>query len=168
MKYSYEKHTCKNPHVKHMWFTCEIGTISCDSHMIHMWIHMGFTCGFLHVFQFTCESHVIVPIPHVSPTCETHVYFFIRVKFKVSTKKAPNGKIRRQMQTKNNRKHHWHILSAKCSYLYWTVVLIYFLHLLLNGALLCGAMVRCEEHNGNAFAIPNIYCIIIRKIRCQI
>jgi hypothetical protein len=32
----YEKYTCNNPHVKHMWFTCGIGTITYDSHMIHI------------------------------------------------------------------------------------------------------------------------------------
>jgi hypothetical protein len=34
----YKKYTCKK------WFTCGIGTITCDSHMIHIW--------------FTCDSHV--------------------------------------------------------------------------------------------------------------
>ena len=50
----YEKYTCKNPHVKHMWFTCGIGTITCDSHVFHMWV---FTCVSVHMW-FTCEPHV--------------------------------------------------------------------------------------------------------------
>ena len=57
--YPLRKIHMKKPTCETMRFTCGIGY---DSHVIYM----CFTCGFLHVFQFTCGSHV----NHMWITCD--------------------------------------------------------------------------------------------------
>jgi hypothetical protein len=85
----------KNTHVFHMWFTRGIGTITCDSHMIHTWTtcelkHIWITCELKHMgitwesyMWIICESHVnhmwLFQI-HMWTTCvshQSHVGFYI-------------------------------------------------------------------------------------------
>ena len=76
----------KNTHVKtHMWNTCGIGTITCVSHMIHMWItcelkHMWITCELKHMW-ITCDCSNSTGEPHVFHMCVFTCVFFVRVMF---------------------------------------------------------------------------------------
>jgi hypothetical protein len=74
----------KNTHVFH------IGTITCDSHMIHMWT----TCELKHMW-ITCESyvnHMWLFQFHMWTTCVSHVGFYMcifrkgNIKYKVKVK----------------------------------------------------------------------------------